>query len=131
MMSVEYVAGFFDGEGSVGVYSRSRSPGRYYASFGIAGNYHPGMVALCKALPGAKLYERKVKPTHRGAYALRIYKAADISAALEWIHPHLWEKRAQASIVLDFLHGRVDGACANALCSKLKKISFENGIATL
>lgn len=141
-----YVAGLFDGEGSVGIYSVSNGRSKeklYWApKLTITGSYRPMIEAVARfvgigrftfskrqalgSCNGRKYATRK----RRGAKLCKqgwrwsVSSQADILVVGAKLLPFLHEKKAQLEAVLQFCRGELDGKVAAARCKKAKKFSF-------
>jgi hypothetical protein len=99
-----YIAGFFDGEGSLGLYAACKSR-RYNLRVSINQVITPESQVLFDFLKekfgGSFTYPKRVKEQHRQAIFWSLYgdKAADF---LEVIRPHLFLKAPQVDLVLQW-----------------------------
>jgi hypothetical protein len=102
MTGLEYVAGFFDGEGSIGLYC-SKSSGRYALRASINQVLHPDSESLFSDLKttwgGTVSRIKKQNEHHRQAIVWQVYgdRAAKF---LEDIRLHLRLKRGQVDLVV-------------------------------
>jgi hypothetical protein len=151
-MEDAYIAGLFDGEGSVGIYRTTNgkrlaaggaapSAGKKYWStaLSISGTHRPMLEEVCRHVPGATFFHDNrrrdtvtptrvyVNGTTRALYKVQLAKRSCVGAFLRRIRPYLWEKAEQADIVLQFLDDEIDGSVASELCRKAKHFKFEPG----
>lgn len=147
-MTWDYLAGLFDGEGSVGLYAvtngRANSKTYYSPKLVIVGTYRP-MIEAVHAFVGlgsfstqkrqalSVLPNSKTKYSVSGRSKTRLCKQgwkwavtsqSDIVHVLKKIIPLLHEKRTQAEAVLAFCLGKLEGTKASAACKKAKKFNF-------
>jgi len=142
-MELAYVAGLFDGEGSVGVYKvkngRNTESGEkyYYAGrMAILGLYRPVFLKLHKFFGYGTLTTQKRQALARTpgkTYDPRLCRQGwkwfitnkkDLRNFLIQIYPYLHEKKQQVKIVLDFIDGDIDGPTAEKLCKEAKRFEF-------
>ena len=102
MLRAEYIAGFFDGEGSVGLYA-SRSSKRHALRVCINQVVNPASQALfddLKATFGGGLsYPKRQKTHHNPAVSWSVY-GDEAATFLRWILPHLLLKKEQVELVV-------------------------------
>lgn len=150
-MDIRYIAGLFDGEGSVGIYRTSNNKRRaaggaapsarktyWSVSLCIAGTYRPMIEALVKHMPGATLVgdQRSVArrtPTKvyaqghcRPSFKAQMGRRDQVGLFLRRLRPYLWEKAKQADIVLRWIDGDLDGSTASRMCKRAKRFKFRN-----
>jgi hypothetical protein len=143
----EYIAGIFDGEGTVGIYTvtngRKTSSGiktYYTARLSICLTYRPTIEALHEHYGRGGVYTQKRQAKHHtpnGDYDADMCKQGwkwligsrdDVRTVLLDLLPHLMEKKRQAEIVLDFFDGKLSGEEAAALCKEAKAAAFPTGM---
>src|SRR5258708_3356022 len=105
MKSLEYIAGYFDGEGTVGIEKAHRG---HSIRVSIANTYLPALLEIKEQFGGSvTAHNRRLSLSHRKAYTWRIGGQA-AREFLETIIPLLDEKRAQAELALT-LPQRISG----------------------
>lgn len=138
-----YLAGLFDGEGSVGLYmvknGRNTSSGKCHywaAQLTICGTYRPMIEAAHFNIPGSiflfdKRHTKHITPKKKynvgkckQLFKIRINRKKDIKLFLERIFPYLIEKKKQVKIILDWINGDIDGNDAALKCKVEKKFKF-------
>jgi hypothetical protein len=137
-MELAYIAGFFDGEGTVGIYkvNRSKSINSWMVRLSICGAYRPSIVELKEVLKYGSITTQKRQALHqtpsrtyepglcKQGWRWTITNKKDIKDFLEKLRPYLREKADQADIVLDFINGNISGENAEMLCKLAKKFEF-------
>jgi hypothetical protein len=107
-LNAQYIAGFFDADGSVGIYNRaSRNKNVYQVNVAIANSGTHGLM-ICKALVeqfgGCVTHQKKVKKdTHRSVFWYRLNGGKVLKDFLEYISPHVIIKKDQIDIALQFI----------------------------
>src|SRR5216684_8752706 len=99
MLSLEYIAGYVDGEGSIGVYSGTNKSGRngYHLTVSVA-NTFPCAVAELKSRFGGSIRQKPSPQTaHRTQYLWQV-TGDNARAFLAAIIPFLVEKKPQAQL---------------------------------
>lgn len=97
MKDLQYVAGYFDGEGYVGV---PKTNGCYNVRVSLSNTYLPALVELQKQFGGVvSAKSKQVKPTHRKTYHWRI-GGQPAKEFLIAILPYLDEKKQQAELAI-------------------------------
>jgi len=132
-----YVAGIFDGEGTIGIYRALKPRWKYWSvKLSVVGIYKPTILALQRTLCMGSVGTQKRQSLERTPsrdYEPRLCRQGwrwmvcnrkDISRFIEMVLPYLMEKRKQARIVMDFLNGKLAGGKASRLCKKAKKFEF-------
>lgn len=94
MASIEYLAGFFDGEGSIGVYSSGERRTGYMS------------VRVIQKFPTAlrhfqELFGGSLNQNGRGYWAWQIYGTAAMGAMVA-LQPFLIEKKRQAELAIEY-----------------------------
>lgn len=156
-MDDKYIAGLFDGEGSVGIYritnGKRLASGKiapsaeivyWTARLSISGTYRPMIEEVAKYMPGASFIGDIRKKDHktpgktysqgqcRPGFKAQIQCRAQVVAFLKRIRPYLWEKAEQVDIVLKWANGELDGETASNMCKEAKRFKFEaEGIKTV
>jgi hypothetical protein len=99
-----YFAGFFDGEGCVGINPVSKAGGvsRYYCLYATARQIDTTPLQMLKeAFGGCIQGPHNASATKRGTYSWRV-QAAQAEQFLVAVLPYLVVKRAQAELALEF-----------------------------
>lgn len=110
-ISPSYVAGFFDGEGSIclsfGMRNRSKlKPGTPVCTFNFTisiSNTDKRILEILMSVYGGNMSAMKKRPGRKQAWQWRLHSAAPQRAFMESIHPHSIVKSKQISIGLEFL----------------------------
>lgn len=116
ILDPEYMAGFFDGDGSVGIYPVT---GGYGMKVSVAGSYKPNLDALLQTTGVGKIHSAK---RHVGEYdplgkfgkkcrqswRWQINSKTDAKTFLSIVVPHLQEKKAQAEAAIKWIDGSSD-----------------------
>lgn len=135
-MEMAYIAGLFDGEGSVGIYksTNGKSSKVYYSvKLSIVGTYRPMIESVYKEFNIGSFTTQKRQAVHstpRGAvlgkqgWRWSVTDKNGVYHVLQTIRPYLIEKASQADIVLDYLDGKYNGKEASIMCKKAKKFEF-------
>ena len=146
MINDSYIAGLFDGEGSVGVYAihtngrRKNADGWWSVKMAITGTYRPMIEAVYNYFGLGHFSTQKrqsLQRTPRGDYGegAKLCRQSwrwgatsrkDCKYVLERILPYLIEKKEQAKIAIDFIDGKIEGREASRLCTEAKKFNFSN-----
>jgi|SRR3972149_3762543 len=144
MINDSYIAGIFDGEGSVGVYAvhtngrRKNAGGWWTVRMSITGTHRPMIEAIYNHFGLGHFTTQKrqsLQRTPRGDYGegakmckqgwkWGLTSRKDCSEVLQRILPYLIEKREQVQIALDFIEGKIEGREANKLCTQAKHFNF-------
>lgn len=135
-LSWEYIAGLFDGEGTVGVYRVGKSKnGKQYWSvkLSIVGTHRP-MIEAVYNMVGLGLFttqkRQAIQQTPKGpifgkqGWKWMLNARKDILFFLSKIEPFLIEKNEQANIAMRFCQGEIDGESASTLCKEAKRFVF-------
>ena len=142
-LDIAYIAGLFDGEGSVGIYASSNGrntvsgSSTYWACrLSIVGTYRPMIEAIYNyyCFGSFKTQKRQaIGNSPRGKFDHKLAKQGwrwsvtkreEIALVLRTIRPFLIEKAEQADIVLKYIDGELDGEVAAKLCREAKDIEF-------
>lgn len=106
MISAEYIAGYFDGEGCIRlqkIKSTTSSTGyRYHLTVVIANTHLDSLEQIRLSLPCAsQIHKRKTKT--KMSYVLVIQKKSEVQKFLNHIYPHIIIKKSQCDIAYEFL----------------------------
>lgn len=101
---VIWAAGFFDGEGSIGIYKTRR--GTSFQLSIAANQVDPSPLEILVWLFGGNVYNSTARNRPLKSWRLGSRKAA---AALQEMHPYLVNKKAQAKVALQFQDSLVLG----------------------
>lgn len=106
-ISPEYLAGFFDADGCVGIYNRkSKANNSYQVNIAIANSGWHGRI-ICNLLKekfGGSITETIAKKsTHRKAFWFKINVFQKVKEFLLYIKDHLIIKKDQALLCLEFI----------------------------
>ena len=116
---VRYLAGFFDGEGSVGLAGNS-------LCIRVVNSYRPVLERFQEAFGGTVGVHRRGDEKARMTHVWRLY-GAGAAEALGELLPHLQEKRAQAYLGLHFRDlpaaQKASRECVAEALSLLKKVT--------
>ena len=101
MVSLEYIAGFFDGEGCINV---SYCPPHHFQVQLIIGNTDRNVLAEIQKVLGGKLHCCKTKTNkHHDLWVLQWNSFAEAKTVLRILCPHLLVKREKAMLALALL----------------------------
>lgn len=132
-LSMEYVAGFFDGEGCIGIYRNKGSKSdRYKSGFKTASwvrqitvvnTYRPFLVELQKVFCGG-ITQIVKKRGFKPCYQWRLGAKNEMLAFLNMVYYRLNEKRPQANVMIRELMGQISTADAAAQLRRMKRSSY-------
>jgi hypothetical protein len=127
VISVEYIAGFFDGEGYVTIRRSNRTKQKtpaYRMGVGFVNKYLPLLQEIQERFGGRLYPKARRKANHAPAWELFFTKQHEAAGVLEAMLPHLKIKRAQAELGLAFVKlGKMKKICVGR-----RPISyFQNG----
>lgn len=132
-MSLEYIAGLFDGEGTIGIYlNKGATDARYRSgkrgpcwtrSAGILACWRPTLESLHVSFGGT--LRRTKADGHKQKWHWSLGAKADIAAFLNAVRPYLVEKKEQADVMLAALRGEIPEKEAAVKLKKLKRVQFE------
>ncbi len=147
-MDIRYIAGLFDGEGSVGIYptgngKRAEAPSSttvyWTVNLSIAGTHRPMIDEVVKHIHGATFIgdtrladqvapngKRYAQGHHRPSFKAQLRRKTHVEVFLRAIRPFLWEKAEQVDIVLRWIAGELDGEAASTMCKAAKRFKFDN-----
>ena len=116
--SSEYFAGFFDGDGSMGIYYGGKGAVRMC----IATNTYLPVLELYMDKYGGRINDKlPIRGQRKKCYQWTIGAKAAIRTFLEDIEPHLVEKKIQAQVMLGEVNGLIFTDDAAAVLRELKK----------
>lgn len=117
---ISYIAGFMDGEGSIGIYrKKNNSDSKYYYRLGITiGNSDYEVLKwICDNLGIGKIYlKKKYEERFKNQYHWQV-AGKEAEQFLQLIYPFLHIKKEECEIALEF---------RKLTSIKIKKISKEN-----
>jgi intein/homing endonuclease len=140
MLEKAYIAGLFDGEGSIGIYKVVRKNAElvnWSVKLAIYGTYRPTLQELYDQLGYGSLTTQKRQALNRTpsrdydpqlckqGWKFIISNKKEIRQFLLMIHPYLREKVEQADIMLKYIDGKLDGVMASVACKKAKRFEFK------
>ena len=108
-MCWEYLAGFFDGEGHVGIAKLRRKGGTFVYAINVSiVNTNLDLLKEIQREMGGQIYKSKTrnKKAHRQSYSLQFTKRQDQFCILSGMLPFLRIKRVQASLVVRLIESR-------------------------
>lgn len=104
MISAQYIAGFFDADGSVGIYKRGKNS--WQLNIAIANSGYHGLeicTLLQKQFGGCLSFTSAKKRTHRNAFWWKLNGCESSKAFLLYIEPFVIIKKDQVKASLDFI----------------------------
>jgi len=128
MLDIKYIAGIFDGEGTVGVYkaTNGKSDKIYHGvTLIISMSYHPIIKEIYKTLKYGNVGTQKPK-NKKNKLCLRLMLGSkkDVLCFLTSILPYLHEKKEQAKIAIAYCNNSMSGFTADKKLKQLKKIEY-------
>lgn len=105
MIDLQYLAGFFDADGCVGIYSRGPDKG-YQVNVAIANSGKHGRIICDKLVErygGCVTTQKAKKSTHRDTFWFRLNGRGKCRQFLSDIVPYLIIKKDQAELCLEFI----------------------------
>lgn len=149
-LSIEYIAGLFDGEGNVNISNVTNLKGKtHFKSIRVAitGSYRPMIESIFQTTRLGSFSTQKRQVLHKAGKHLYTTSLSQVGSNKDirlckqcwrWlitsryeakifltkIYPYLIEKREQVRICLEFLDNKIEGDEAVKLCSEYKKFSF-------
>lgn len=126
--SVEYVAGFFDGEGCIGIYSRKDRLGGFCLRTQLTQNVSVELLELLDflvaAYGGHYSYQKTLSGNTKANWQL---SSSNAMKFLESIEPFLVLKKTQAVVAIEFQKNRPTikrNSNGQILCSSEKAVEF-------
>ncbi len=104
MLNPHYLAGFFDADGSVGIYRRGGDS--WQVVIAIANSGHHGEVIcglLVEQFGGTLTYSNNKKPEHRKTFWFRVNGRNKVESFLLYIRDYVIIKKDQVELCLDFI----------------------------
>lgn len=118
MIDLAYIGGFFDGEGSIGIYKHPNKP--HHLKIQLVQNESPASFGLMHALKARFGGSVSRSPTISGKWKLNWQVSADkASEFLKAIQPHLRLKSDQAELALAWWEERKKIPCKRGANGKL------------
>lgn len=118
MNDIRYLAGLFDGEGTLGVYKQKTTG--YRRTAGITNTYMPVLEAFRSRFGGNIYPQRKATTTHKATWGWELQNGPEIMLFLYKIRPHLTIKAEQVDVMLTYLEGNLDKDTAVSQLKELK-----------
>lgn len=132
--SLDWFAGFFDGEGSIGLYwnkgskdSRYRSghkTGCWIRSVTILHTHRPTLLLWKQRFGGRVAINRIGKGTHKTTWVWTVGSVLYILWVLDSLIPKLREKKPQAEVMRSCLRGTVTHEKAARMLKRLKHVKL-------
>jgi LAGLIDADG endonuclease len=132
-MDYSYIAGYFDGEGSIGIYRNKGSKDTRYKSgfktpcwirsLNIVNTYKPILERIHSIFKVGRIYQMKDPHYTRPCWCWTVGAKADIGKVLYSLSPYLVEKLPQAELMIEEIEGRADTASIATKLKTLKRIS--------
>lgn len=126
-LSLGYMAGYFDGEGSIGLYKTLKYKNRrtpvwaYSRRITVTNTYLP-ILKKFKKLFGGSILEYSDKHRHKRCYYWKLNSKSMIINFLNFIYPSLHEKKRQARLMLKSCQHPGDEERIYLELKRLKKI---------
>lgn len=120
-ISPQYVAGFFDGEGCVGLYGNSGGTKTYRPRARFTNTNRKVLLEIQKAYGGC-LYSSKSDKGENFIHRLDISRKDSLRKLFGEIREYLVIKDTQADVLIDFLDGKIDGDKARVRLRAMKSI---------
>lgn len=127
---IRYLAGFFDGEGTIGIYRNKGSRNQKYKSgfkspswmrhISVTNTYTP-ILFVFKEKFGGWIHELNTNKRNKRCFAWTISSKGDIARFLGAVMPWLNEKHGQAKIMLTEILGSIETKEAAKWLKRLKK----------
>jgi len=105
-IDLSYIAGFFDADGSVGIYDRGKN---YQVNVAIANSGKQGeeiCLHLQSKFKGCLSFQKAKQKTHRNSFWWKLNGADSCLNFLEAIEPYLIIKKKQAQLCIEFIKKR-------------------------
>jgi len=103
-LSLEYIAGFMDGEGTFTIVKHTSSADgylRFNVSVTVGSTYKPVLEGIIETIGVGKIYNVK-QMVNKRFYSLEFRKRSDVITICQALIPFLVEKRQQAEVLLEF-----------------------------
>ena len=103
-LDLAWAAGFFDGEGYIGINParRSRNNTRSYTLVTTVGQVGPEPIHKLQSILGGRVYRYEKRPDNRGAVSVWQASSGSAAMALSMMLPFLVVKSEQAALALEF-----------------------------
>jgi|SRR5690348_4248669 len=131
-MIIEYLAGYFDGEGTVTIQfhswtRRGKTYSGYQLHVAIGNTYKPLLEEIRQQFGGKIDIGKKRQPQHRQFYVWRA-TGTNARAFLQTVLPHLREKRQQVELALQMPHNAMrtadDLLMQEQIYKEVKRLKF-------
>lgn len=103
---IPYLAGFFDGEGTISLGRYKNDGGGYRLAIAVSQNERSPL-EMFQATFGGRIYEQKWEKAQRAFYSWQVTNRVDRLKCLEMLSPFLIVKKREAEIALAFLRTMV------------------------
>lgn len=120
-ISPQYVAGFFDGEGCVGLYRNSGGTKTYRPRARFTNTNRKVLVEIQNKYGGC-LYSAKSDKGENFIHRLDISRKDALHKLFEEIREYLVIKDTQVDVLMDYLGGKIDGDKAKVRLRAMKTI---------
>lgn len=100
--SIEYIAGFFDGEGCIRATVAKDGKNASGLHVFITNTYFPILSMFEQKFGGTTSLRNNSNPKHKATYQWRMSSRKEIKNFLEQVEPYLIEKREQALLALEY-----------------------------
>lgn len=120
----EYVAGLFDGEGSIGVYRQSRKTRAWGISLRISGAYLPTLEEIVDFTGYGRIHKVPRPNGGKQVWQWGIQRRSSIADFCENATPFTREKAEQLAIAYGYCMGRLEGSDTERLLKAAKVINF-------
>ena len=104
-MDWSYVAGYFDGEGTVRLNEVPSRPGYLLTGLSWANTHLESLEAIRDFISCGTIRPKARREHYRPGYELVVNRADDVLRVGEQMLPHLIIKRARLKEMLEFVHG--------------------------
>jgi hypothetical protein len=122
-----WLAGFLDGEGTIGLYRNS--PKSFHVRLSVV-NSHAGSIELVKSMIGGGITSRVRKnPKHKDCYVWQSNDTGLVLGVLRKIEPYLVIKREQALLIIRYIEEWLEcqrwetPICAEATFARMRQLN--------
>lgn len=128
-LSTEYIAGFFDAEGSVGLY-KCGDDKNYGVKISVTNCYKPVLERIWSTINVGNFHPSRRETMKNGEckqnWVLAIESKQEARIFLNMIRPYIIEKAEQADIMLDWIDGKIDSKYTEKKLMELKEVQFSD-----